>query len=121
MSFLSDGDLASMRADLNQSLPGTAVIQTLAGTSDGGGGGSVSWTASGTVACRLSPIQRMGHETEVGDRLTPESHWTATLPALTAVGEDDRLVINGSVFNVVRVKAPMDYELSCRVEVLKEF
>ena len=121
VTFIDSGELASLRTDLEQSLPGTAVIETKQGSSNAGGGATATWVPTGTVPCRLSPLIRQGLEDEVANRLQPESRWTITVPALTDVDEKDRFLIAGEVYNVTRVKGFMDYEVSRRVETFKEF
>jgi len=39
------------------------------------------------------------------------------MPALTDVNETDRVVINGSTYEVTSVASPRTYEVSCRVGV----
>lgn len=120
-SMISDGELASIRADLDLSLPGTAIVQTEVYASDSQGGGSVTWTAAGTVACRIAPRSALtaGDESEYADRLSAEAEWIATLPAETAVTQKDRLVIEGTAYSVAAVHA-RDFEMLRRVELTTE-
>ena len=106
-----------MRGVLNQTLPGTAVIYSRSYTSDSGGGGTLGWTAAGTVSARLAPLT--ASEQVTGDRLAPEANWVLTLPANTSISEDSRVVVNGGTFEVETVRGPRSYELSRRVEVSK--
>lgn len=115
MSLLSSGDLAAMRGVLAESLPETAVIQTRSYTSDGGGGGTLAYTAGGTVDARIAPLS--GSEETIGERLSPNAQWVVTLPANTTVSEDSRIVISGTTYEVEAVRGPRSYELSRRVEV----
>ena len=114
MSLLSANDLTTMRGVLNESLPGTAVVQSGTFTSDAGGGGTQAWTASGTFDCRLAP--RSGDEREIGDRTSSDADWVITLPALTSIEVDDRILTHGGTFSVVALRAPRSYEVSRRVE-----
>lgn len=115
--MLSPGELASMRETLEASLPGTAVIQTRTVTSDGGGGGSATWSASGTVPCRLGPGVRQGEGEQVdGDRVTPDAQALVTVPFDAEVTESQRLAINGAVYSVTRV-SDRDWKIGTRIEV----
>jgi HK97 gp10 family phage protein/SPP1 family predicted phage head-tail adaptor len=108
MSLLSAADLTSMRGVLNDSLPDSAVIQSRTYTSDSGGGGTATWTAGGTVACRIAPVS--GDERAIGGRLSPDAKWIVTLPANTSVSEDQRLVISGTTYEVEAVRGPRSFE-----------
>ena len=113
--MLSTADIAAMRSTAEECLPGTAVIQTQTFASDTGGGGSLTWTASGTVDCRIAPVT--GNEQIVGERVTPEADWVVTLPAETSVTTESRIITGGGTFNVTALRAPRSYEISRRVEV----
>ena len=115
--MLTAAELAAMRDVAEDALPGTAVIQTQAFASDGGGGGSVTWTAAGTADCRLAPIR--GTEREVGERISPDADFLVTLPFDASVTTDSRLVISGGTFNVEAIR-DRSWKLTTRVEVVKE-
>lgn len=117
MPLLTAADITAMRATLNQSLPGTAVIYSRSYVSDSGGGGTMSFTAAGTVAARIAPLTAL--EEVTGDRLAPEANWVVTLPAETTISEDSQVVIGGGTFTVEAVRGPRSFELSRRVEVSK--
>lgn len=115
--MLTDNELDSMRAVAERALPGTAIIQTNTFTSDGGGGGSVGWAASGTVDCRIAPLS--GDERTIGGRVTAEADSIVTLPFGTDIAEDARLVIDGTTYNVQAIRE-RSYEVTTRVEVARE-
>jgi head-tail adaptor len=117
MTLLPTAEITAMRATAEQTMDGTAVIQTLSTVSDGGGGDTSTWTASGTVACHLSPIT--GDESVHGGRISPDANWVTTLPALTSITRAARVVIAGSTYEVVGLRAPRTWELTRRAE-LKE-
>lgn len=116
--MLTDAELDAMRDTAAQALPGTAIIQSQSVTDDSGGGGSVSWTAAGTVACRVAPMS--GNEREIADRIAEDAKWVITLPAETAITTKQRIVAGGGTFNVLAVRAPRSYEITRRVEVGEE-
>lgn len=94
MNLLSNADVASMRSTINESLDGTAVIQTKGFTDNAGGGGTLAWTASGTADCRVASLT--GSEREMGNRIAEDAKWIITLPATTSVTTNSRIVVTGS-------------------------
>lgn len=110
---ITAGELARAREDAADFLPSTAVITRGTMVDDQGGGGSVSWQNRATVACRVAPIT--AEEVALGGRLREDSDWIITLPALTEVGLDERLVIDGDTYRVQAVR-DRDYEVTRRVE-----
>lgn len=116
--MLTESELASMRSDLEASLPATAIIQTQQWLSDGGGGGTTTWVAAGTVACRVAPVASSGEGERVqGGRLHPDSELVFTLPAGTEIVTDAQIVYGGGTFTVASLRAPRSFEVSRRVEV----
>lgn len=101
MSF-SASEINAMRSVANQTLWGTAVIQTEGFTDDGGGGGSVSWSVAGTVSARLAPLT--GSEREIADRIASDASYLITLPAETSITVKDRVVMGGGTFNVMAIR-----------------
>src|SRR5688500_8030887 len=100
--MITQSELDSMRTTAAEALPGTAVIQGYSYTSDGGGAGDYTWTASGTVDCRLAPM-RAG-EREIADRISADADYIVTLPATATVTTNSRLLIAGGTFNVAAIR-----------------
>lgn len=118
--MLTDGEIAWMREELELAMPDEAIILTATDTSDGQGGNTQGWTAAGTVPCRLSPrVTQMGQEPGFGDRQAAVADWIVTLPAETALTEEQRLQVDTTVYDVTRVRAPRSWELSCRADLTK--
>lgn len=113
MALLGAADIEGMRATAAQALDGTAIVQTQAFVSDGGGGGTTAWTAAGTVDCRVAPLS--GEEQVRGERLHPDSEVIVTLPAETSIDHNARVVYAGGTFAVTRVKERSE-EITRRVE-----
>ena len=110
--------LAGMRETLNDSLPGTAIVQTRTWVSDGGGGGTTSWVAAGTYDCRIAPTGGADNvDKEIGDRLHPETEFVITLPASFEADTEDRVVTAGGTFEVIGVTEPRTWEISSRLQV----
>jgi head-tail adaptor len=114
---LTDPELNRMRTVAGSALPGTAVIQSQAYVSDGGGGGSVTWSNSGTVPCRIAPLG--GDERLIGGRISPDADSVITLPWDASVTEGSRIVASGGTFNVEHVR-DRSWELTTRLEAKKE-
>lgn len=116
---LSYTELASMRSELEAlALPSTAVLYSSSLGTVGGGGGTLTWTASATVACALAPTPaRETPEPLRGGRVTPDVDRTVTLPASTAISTEYRVEIDGTTFEVTDLQAPRSYEVSRRVRV----
>lgn len=116
---LSDAELTAMRSELEAlALPGTAILYSSSYGTVGGGGGSITWTASATVACALAPVTaREVSEPDRGDRITPDVDRIVTLPANTTVTTEHRAVIGGTTYEVTAADAPRSYEVSRRIRV----
>jgi hypothetical protein len=118
--MLSASDLTALRTDLATSLPGTAVISRFTASSDGQGGQTQLFAASGTVACRLSPrIGATGTEEVNADRLQTIQYDILTVPANTDLDVKDRVVTGGITYEVVNIRAPRSYEWSRRAEIVR--
>lgn len=108
-----------MRSTLNESLPGTAIVQTYTFASDGGGGGSETWTAAGTYSCRFGPATAgQMQEIERGDRISSEADFIFTLPGTATITTNSRIVHAGGTYNVEAVR-DRSWPVSTRVEVRK--
>lgn len=117
--MLSASEILSMRAELNLSLPGTAVIKGTVWTTDGALGGSITYSARSTVDARLAPLLRLHEERELAHRIASQTMLTLTLPSGTDISVTDRVVFSemgtSLTVDVVRVKSPRSYEISTRV------
>ncbi len=117
--MLTDADLAGMRSAVEDSLPGTAVIQTRTFMTDSGGGGTTTWVNSGTVACRLSPRRpsSFGTEREVALRITEIATFLLTVPQSTVIDTNARVATAGSTYEVLAMQEPRDWDLCRRIEI----
>lgn len=106
-----------MRDVAEQTLDSTAVVQSKTYASDGGGGGTTVWAASGTVACHLSPIPAYENdEREIAERIAADADWIVTVPAETSVTTENRIVTEGKTLNVEACHAPRTWEITTRLE-----
>jgi hypothetical protein len=114
LTLLSAAQLAAMRDTASQALPGTAVVQSSAWVSDGGGAGTTTFTAAGTIACRVAPIAAA--EKVEGSRLDPDSEVLFTLEWDAGVDAADQLVYQGGTFTVTGIRAPRSWPVTQLVE-----
>jgi len=120
MPFLDAGDIALMRDVVETTLAGTAVIQRSTGTTDGMGGSTRTYAASGTVSARIDPVTlRQGGERQQGGRAIGESNWVVVMPQGTDVQRTDRIVISGGTFEVAEIRTPQTWELLTRAECVR--
>jgi len=117
--MLTSGELAALRATLDASLPDRGTILTKTWVSDGEGGGTVSMSAAGTVACRVSPISQSGIEAMLNGKMTTTTQHVITFSAETTVTTDDQIASGGETYEVVAVVTPRSWEISRRVYAVR--
>lgn len=118
MSLLSTADISQMRGVLDDSLPDTAIVKTENYVSDGGGGGSASWTNAGTYPCRLvAATPSENPEGPTGSRVTADADWLLTLPANTPITRESQVSVGARTFRVEAIRAPRSWEISRRVDL----
>src|SRR3972149_37908 len=102
MSFLSDEELAAIRADVLQLLPDACNLLSPTFVSDGQGGFTATWgTVAGTIACRLDALR--GEELVTAGALQPFHTWVLTLPYGTSVTPAYRVEHGGNTYAVTSV------------------
>lgn len=99
--MLTAAELADMRSVQAEAMAGTAVISRKTLTADGMGGFTETWSAAGTVSCRVWPARESGAESLIADRITEADAWVITVPYATDVTAKDRIVADGRTFEVV--------------------
>jgi len=99
-TFLPEDELTALRAVQAAALPDTAAIRRVTRTSDGAGGFTSAETTIATVACRLaSPSSAT--ERALAERLGQAETLTLTLPYGTDVVLADRVLVNGTTWDIV--------------------
>jgi hypothetical protein len=104
-----------MRSTVAESLPGTAIIRSRGWVSDGGGGGTTTYTASGTIDCRVAPANPEA-EAAQGDRLQPDTEYIFTFAYDAGLNLESLITYDGKNYAVTSLRAPRTWELSRRVE-----
>lgn len=101
MGMLTDAELAQLRSDVLDFLPGSAVVQRISrGTADAYGyGGSVSYAAAGTVAARVDPLSANAREV-IGARDTDTEFRQLTVPYGADIVAGDRVVFDGRTYEI---------------------
>jgi hypothetical protein len=110
-----------MRVELEQTLPGTAIISPRTLLLDGQGGETWSYAAGGTFPARLSPESSLRQaEAVAAGRVAEMSSWMLTLPAGTLITETDQVLYDGVTYEVNEVMTRVPWELSrrCRLTEL---
>lgn len=107
---------AGTRGLVTEALTETANVLSGTVVDDGGGGGTFTVTAGGTISCRIDALG--GNEGEVGQRISDRSTHLAVLPYETTIDTANDLRINGrGTFEVTAVREHTD-ELARFVEVV---
>lgn len=113
--MISAAELASLRATLTTSLPGTVTVTRSSVTSDGFGGQTEAWAAIGTVAARVSPTGS-GSESITAGGVVAVAPWTVTLPWGTDITERDRMAYGGQTLEVISTSTPRDWGTAVRCD-----
>lgn len=92
-SFLNGGTVSQLRGLAWLALSDRGNPLTLTSTDDSGGGASQSWTAGGTVDCRVDPLTAQSRVT--GGQIDERSTHLVTVPPGTSVNASDRFAIAG--------------------------
>lgn len=100
--MMDAAELARIRADFESvALPDVAVLSSVVVASDGEGGQTSTWTAYGTVACRLDNLS--GSRKPVAEAVQSFNSWILTVPQSTDIGTGTRVFVNDYTFTVTGV------------------
>lgn len=113
----------AIRTMTQRHMRGTAIIQTYSFGSDGIGGGTASYTASGTVACNVAPIpyRWMPNEGVHQDMLQDTPYWIVTLPYAATVTPQDRLVIDSTTYEIMEMNNEQSDQVyvACKCSIIR--
>lgn len=115
--------IASMRATMDTLLPDVCTIRRKT-TANEGGEETEDWANLATaVPCRIRPIgggeSAVTTRGTVGGRIVDETTHLITFTAEQDVEEADRIILDGTTFDVTLVRKRGSWELSRRVEVVE--
>ncbi|MHB0968103.1 MAG: head-tail adaptor protein [Bellilinea sp.] len=111
MTFTAD-QLTHMRAVLNQLMPDTGYILTLAYTPDGYGGVVETWGTAGTITCRVDPLR--GSEILTGGAFQPYHGFQLTASYDTVLTEAHRVKVGAETYAVKSVDGDKSDAISLR-------
>jgi len=103
-TWLGGGTVTQLRGLAFLSLSDFGQVGAGTVVSDGGGGGTASWSYGGTIPCRIDPIT--GGEQMAADRLSDRSTHMVTVPAGTQISTAARFAIAGrGTYEVTAVRS----------------
>ena len=114
MTFTA-GQLVYMREKLNQLMPDTGYILTLAYTQDGYGGVVETWGTAGTISCRVDAIS--GRELLAGGAVQPFFSYRLTAPYDTILTEAQRVQVGGETYAIKSVDNGKSDAISLRADL----
>ena len=115
---LTADELAGMRTDIETLLPDTVILQTMSSVSDGMGGQTVTWVASGTADCRLDKFtSRRRGEALGGGAIRAYGEWVLTVPYGTSINVSQRAVHGGLTYNITEVNVDKSWPDCVRATV----
>ena len=101
-------ELASMRAEVNASLPGTAAQMRASEADDGAGGSVETWPTIATLPCRVMPFLQRPKEAPAAGTVQTVMRHRIILPWNAIVLPGDRLVIAGETFKAMDTNDPSE-------------
>jgi hypothetical protein len=120
-TFLNGRTAVQLRGLAWLALSDSGNVLSATVTGDSGGGGTTTWTAGGTVPCRLDPLIRHGSSRETAGAINERSSHIVTLPAGTDVAVENRFAIVGrGTFEVTAVRE-RTASLTQVIEVVEAF
>jgi len=95
-------EIARIQDDIEAAvLPDTCIIYSVANTDDGEGGYSESYTAVGTVDCRMD--YKSGQEVKVSGAVQAFTGWMLTVPYDTTITAANRVTHGGHTYSIQAV------------------
>lgn len=121
--MLDAAEIAEMRTTVDEHLPDTVRRIVVTSVRDATGGTSQTETLEDPIGARFAPLSQAGTtgEVEVAGRLGMVEPWVVTVPARSAISEQDRLRLiraeDGATIDVevARVPTPRSEELTVRI------
>lgn len=101
VDFLSDSELAALRADMVGLLPDTCRIERPTYTNNKGKAVETWGTAVASAKCRVDPMTLgRGNDEPVGNQEMGASRWRLTLEWDEDIQDGDRIVFNSKIYQV---------------------
>lgn len=119
MSLISSDDLSYMRDYAESWMPDTCQIEDFARVSDGAGGFTESWSAVGTVACRIDPTQTTEQDVKISGKDTLRSVYLISLPYDCGLTDEHRIVCGGDIYQVLQMDNAHSGKISIRARIAR--
>lgn len=116
--LISAVTLAAMRRTMGRAHPDTATISRPTYVSDDQGGRTEGAPSTSTSACRVVRSQQT-REVTIGDQTRVMRLTNIYFPAGTDVRDDDRITVDGVVFQVITAMTPESYEVERQAECVE--
>lgn len=99
--MMTEREQEALRADIEALMPDTVIIQRATrGTNTNGYGGSVTWSAVGTVAARVDPMPVSARREMVGEKEATVIYRQLTLPYDADIASGDRIVYGARTYEL---------------------
>lgn len=118
MAWDLTAEITQQQTDAELTFCDTAVISRLTETSDGQGGQIQSWTAHGTVPCRL--VANTGDSKQIGSQFNRRGDFTLTVAHDADIQESDRVTVDSINYRVLFVDETRDWRTATRAQVNEE-
>lgn len=122
MMNISDADLARMRADVAQLMPGTCIIKQPSPTYSGGArsGETLIPVTGGTVPCRFDPVpSRISQEMVIAGREGLIIEYLVTLPYNAPTDANYVITYSGNDYQIVSMANQHSWNVSQRYFVAR--
>jgi hypothetical protein len=116
-TFLNDRVPSRLRGLQFLAFSDQGQVMSLVSTSDSGGGASQSWSAGGTIPCRLDVVIDRSGTGMTGGRIDERSTHVVTVPTGTTVSTSNRFLIAGRGTFEVTAVCQRTAELASEFEV----
>lgn len=116
---LQSWELHTARETSDAFLPGTAVISSKTAVSDGQGGQTWTYAASGTADARLAAENTQPRSGEIASRTASVTSWILTLPADTTILATDRVAFDSNTYEVISIMDRDPEEIARRVRLVR--
>lgn len=117
--MLSAAELAGLRAEVRGLLPDTAVISRATTTTNSSGAWSETYSAAGTVVCRLDPFKMATGEQVIAAQERGRAWYQLSVPWDADLRDGDRVTVSSVTYELVQVHDDHSQRLVRRAIVSK--
>ncbi len=117
--MLTQPELTQMRMTAEAALPSRGQIQRRTLTPDGYGGQTETWDALPLVSCRIHRDKTKTPEREQAGVITAIGDFILTLPWNAVIEAKDRIVINGTTYEIGEPVTDTSWRITRRLRAQK--